>query len=241
LERPIETGNQLVSLFGAVYKKKEREGLQDEQFKTQLGEEIGDTLWYLANLARLSGLDLNQIAKDNLDKARTLFDPGDDTFFDSEFPPEERLPRRAVFSFSVDPDGKTSILTFEGKAIGAPIRDNAPVEDHYRFHDVFHLAFMAVLGWSPVMRDLLRRKRKSKPEIDENEDGARPRIMEEGISAIVFEVAEQHNEFREITSIPYSLLAMITRLVRKYEVGQRTRKQWQRAIFFGLQSLPSIG
>ena len=41
------------------------------------------------------------------------------------------------------------------------------------FHDVFHLAYAAVLGWSPTTRALLKIKRKSRPEIDENEDGAR--------------------------------------------------------------------
>jgi hypothetical protein len=51
----------------------------------------------------------------------------------------------------------------------------------------------------------------------------------------VFEVAEEHNEFREITAIPFSLLATITRLVSKYEVGRCTRKQWQRAIFLGFK------
>jgi hypothetical protein len=35
--------------------------------------------------------------------------------------------------------------------------------DAYRFHDAIHLGFMAVLGWSPTMRALLRLKRKSSP------------------------------------------------------------------------------
>ena len=61
----------------------------------------------------------------------------------------------------------------DGKFIGDSLSDNAYVDDGYRFHDVMHLAHMAVLGWSPVMRNLLKLKRKSQPTIDEVEDGAR--------------------------------------------------------------------
>jgi hypothetical protein len=51
--------------------------------------------------------------------------------------------------------------------------DNAYERAGYRFHDVFHLAFAAVLGWSPITRALLKRKRKSSPEVDEVEDRGR--------------------------------------------------------------------
>ncbi len=71
--------------------------------------------------------------------------------------------------------------------------DNAHEADGYRFHDVFHLAFMATFGWSPVIRALLKRKRKSNPAIDNVEDGARAIIIEEAISAMVYEHAKDHN------------------------------------------------
>lgn len=60
----------------------------------------------------------------------------------------------------------------------------------YRFHDVFHLAYAAVLGWSPVLRALLKCKRKSHPWLDENQDGARAILIEEGISTFVFNHAK---------------------------------------------------
>ena len=43
-----------------------------------------------------------------------------------------------------------------------------------RFHDIFHLSYAAILGWSPTVRALLRCKRKSDPRVDEVEDGGKP-------------------------------------------------------------------
>ena len=58
--------------------------------------------------------------------------------------------------------------------IGDTLTDNVRDPDHYRFHDVFHLAYAAILHWSPVVRALIKQKRKSVQYIDENEDGAGP-------------------------------------------------------------------
>lgn len=59
--------------------------------------------------------------------------------------------------------------------IGSPLNDNSHVDDAYRFHDVLHLAYVAILGWSPVMRALFGLKRKSSAKHDRVEDGARGR------------------------------------------------------------------
>ena len=47
---------------------------------------------------------------------------------------------------------------------------------------MFHFAHAVYLGWSPVLRALLKSKRKSDPRFDENQDGARAQIIEEGVS-----------------------------------------------------------
>ena len=60
-----------------------------------------------------------------------------------------------------------------GINIGDRLTDNKTEEDDYRFHDVFHLAYAAILGWSPVTRSLFKVKRKSDPKTDETQDGAR--------------------------------------------------------------------
>jgi NTP pyrophosphatase (non-canonical NTP hydrolase) len=239
-----ETAEITVALYGlvgevgsifSVFKKNEREKLPSEEFRRQLSEEMGDVLWYLSNLATLNGIALSDVASENLEKAESLFSPGGDGFYDAVAPFDQQLPRRAEFEFVVSPDGLTSTLLYENEALGDPIRDNSPEEDYYRFHDVFHIAYAAVLGWSPNLRKLLRRKRKYDALIDENEDGARACIVEEAIAAICFEVSEDHGGFRTPQSVPFSLLKTITRLVKKYEVKAATRKQWQSAIFYGFK------
>ena len=83
----------------------------------------------------------------------------------------------------------------DGINIGDRLTDNAVTPDDYRFHDVFHFAYVAVLSWSPVLRSLLRLKRKSDPEIDEAQDGARAMLIEEGITTWIFGVAGELNFF----------------------------------------------
>jgi NTP pyrophosphatase (non-canonical NTP hydrolase) len=127
--------------------------------------------------------------------------------FDAGYPDGERFPRRLVVAVTERvlasgrragvlrlvsaepdsfPDGPVSIggkpHGFRiGAELGDPLTDNARRMDAYRFHDAIHLGFMAVLGWSPTMRSLLRLKRKSCPDADECEDGARAIFLSERI------------------------------------------------------------
>lgn len=48
-------------------KKKERDGNLDEE---DLAKEIGDVIWYLAQLAEELGYNLDEIAEENLEKLR---------------------------------------------------------------------------------------------------------------------------------------------------------------------------
>jgi aryl-alcohol dehydrogenase-like predicted oxidoreductase len=56
------------------------------------------------------------------------------------------------------------------------------------------------LGWSPVLRGLLKRKRKSNAKIDENEDGARAAIIEEGIATWIFNNAKRRNFYESVAA-----------------------------------------
>jgi hypothetical protein len=47
-----------------------------------------------------------------------------------------------------------------GLNVGDPLTDNSHRPDGYRFHDVFHMSYAVHLGWSPVLRALLKLKRK---------------------------------------------------------------------------------
>lgn len=162
-----ETG-QLLS----EYKKHLRDGAAHRLFKDRVGEELGDLLWYIANVASKFGLDLDQIAEKNLDKVRARFAPtcAQAPQRDSEFPDLERLPRQMIVRLAEEhetgPRPKVR-MTINGEGIGALLGDNAYDPDGYRFHDVFHLAYAAILGWSPNLRAFLKRKRKSRPLLDE--------------------------------------------------------------------------
>lgn len=157
--------------------------------------------------------------------------------FDEGFPEYEQLPRYMRVEFiERTVNGRTFVVQqWNGVNLGSPLTDNRHQPDDYRYHDVFHLAFAGILGWSPTMRALLRLKRKSQPEIDENEDGARANIIEEGISTWIFNHGLRHAEFRNATALDYGLLKAVHELVRGYEVESRPLWQWERAIIEGFR------
>jgi NTP pyrophosphatase (non-canonical NTP hydrolase) len=155
--------------------------------------------------------------------------------FDANDDPDEQLPRRIVMHIieKVDGDAAYVILRCNGVNIGDRITDNKTERDDYRFHDVFHLGYAAILGWSPVTRALFRVKRKSNPTVDETQDGARAMLIEEGVSTWVFNHAARLNFFAAIPSLDYSLLKAIRELVSGYEVQTCPPWQWERAILEG--------
>lgn len=119
--------------------------------------------------------------------------------------------------------------------IGDPLTDNNHRADGYRYHDVFHLAYAAHLGWSPVMRALLKLKRKSDPKTDENEDGARAIIIEEGIATWIFNHARHHRNYADVKEgrLEYALLKQVRSMLSDFEVANLPLWQWERAILSG--------
>lgn len=228
-----ETG-QLLS----EYKKHLRDGEAHRLFKDRVGEELGDLLWYIANVASKFGLDLDQIARQNLDKVRARFAPVslEAPQLDSGFPELERLPRQMTVRLVEEPGSSPRPkvrMTVNGEGIGCLLGDNAYDPDGYRFHDVFHLAYAAILGWSPNLRAFLKRKRKSRPLLDEVEDGGRARIIEEGVSALAFDYARVHSFLEGISEVDYGLLRTIKSMTSHLEVGQASAADWERAILEG--------
>jgi NTP pyrophosphatase (non-canonical NTP hydrolase) len=222
----------------AEYKKHLRDGNAHLLFKEQMAEELGDLLWYLADVATKFDLDLGEIAAANLKKTQNRWPSGEaepSRLFDEDYPDQERLPRRFEVLIREERIGdKVKVRCWLGdKAIGDPLTDNAYEDDGYRFHDVFHLAHAAILGWSPMMRSLLKRKRKSKPKVDEVEDGARAKIVEEAISAIVYDYARKHDYLAGVQTLDYPLLKTIQGLVSDREVRACSLYEWQKAILAG--------
>lgn len=219
------------------YKKYLRDGDSHRLFKDRVQEELGDLLWYIANLATKYRLSLSDIAQANLEKTQNRWGKGDTSqiVFDADFPEGERLPRKMKVELkSVPIDSKQKIvMCINGAVVGDPLTDNSDDPDGYRFHDVFHLGYIAVLGWSPVIRKLMKLKRKSDPDKDEVQDGGRAQVIDEAISALVFDYAKKHSWLEGITTVDDELLKTIQGLTSFLEVKVRSLAEWQDSILQG--------
>ncbi len=155
--------------------------------------------------------------------------------FDDDFPVEEQLPRRLDVEFLERAHGahRAVILRCNDINFGDRLTDNIEDPDGYRFHDIFHFAYSVYLGWSPVVRALMRTKRKSKPEIDEAQDGARAVIIEEAVSAVVFSRAKQLKFFDGLDHVDLDLLKTVKEFVEGFEVAAVPLWQWETAILDG--------
>ena len=231
-----ETG-QLLS----EYKKHLRDGEAHRLFKERVSEELGDLLWYIANVASKFDLSLSEIAAANLVKVkhRWASERAVPLIFDAELPEGERMPRRfEVELIDVEEEGRESQhvqILIDGEPFGSQLTDNAYDPDGYRFHDVFHFAYAAVLGWSPITRALLRRKRKSQPLVDEVEDGGRAAVIEEGVVALAFDYARRHRFLDGVAALDFQLLRTIKDVTSHLEVRQCTTGEWEQAILQGFE------
>lgn len=230
-----ETGTLL-----SEFKKKIRDKESYDGFKGRAEEELGDILWYLANVASHLGLSLSSIAAKNLHKTQerwpiALEEGHAAGYLDEEYPESEQLPREMQIGVSEEEKGKVAALRLlpDGTLLGDPLTDNAYDDDGYRFHDVMHLAHMAVLGWSPVMRKFLGRKRKSNVLTDDVEDGARAAILEELIIAFVYANARERRCYEGIKHLDSEMLSTIKHLVSHLEVRKLRTQDWERAILQG--------
>lgn len=218
-------------------KIKLRVGASYIAYKKKLKEELGDVLWYISTIATQNGLQLEDVALSNLEKIKDRFLVDEtETYkdFDSNFPNSEKFPDEFEIEFiSFCEEGKNKLKIIDkrsGDMIGDPLTDNTYEEDGYRFHDIFHYGYLAVLGWSPVLRKLLKLKRKSDPIVDENEDGARSQITEELVSLYIYHHALDHNLLQYGTSVDSGLIKQVQNLVKNTEVKDCSGRQWEKAI-----------
>lgn len=221
-------------------KKRLRDGESYTAFQAEVQEDLGDLLWYAATLARTVGLSLTRVAEANLDKASSIWgqDLPQARQYDANFPEEQKLPRQFTVRFetATGKDGLPRAKMYLGpEPYGDPLDDNSYEEDGYRFHDAFHLANAAVLGWSPVTRALLRRKRKASLLVDRVEDGARAIAHEEGLTAFIFSEANERNLFIGAERVDWDLLKTVRRMVARMEVADQPPIAWNRAILQGYE------
>lgn len=228
------------------YKKLLRDGAAHARFSATVAEELGDILWYVSSIASRMNLDLAEIAMMNLAKTQDRWGVDDDgqrglgldnVLPDESFPSHEQLPRRFTVRFEeVSEGGRHRVRISSNEVqIGDRLTDNAYDDDGYRYHDVFHLSYAAVLGWSPVLRKLMNRKRRSNMVVDEVEDGGRAQVIEEAVSAYVYQYARNHADLENVTTLDYALLRTLKELTSGLEVSRSTYKDWERAVLAGFQ------
>jgi NTP pyrophosphatase (non-canonical NTP hydrolase) len=230
------------SLLGE-YKKLLRDGIIHRKFRDEVAEEPGDILWYVANVATKYDLRLSDIAEQNLAKTGDRFrkPAAGRAFYDDDYPENQRLPRRFEYVFEERSlDGVTRLFLLDrsdGSPTGSPLTDNAYEDDGYRFHDVLHLAFAALLGWSPVFRKLLRDQRRivnrMPREIADVEDGGRAQVVEEAIVAAAYVYASDHDLLDGIQVVDWHLLRHIKELTAGVEVRTRTTWEWNDVLVRG--------
>ena len=185
---------------------------------------------------------------------------------DASCPDHERFPRRLVIQFTeakvhgqltatlqlvdacpnVFPDGPRTDPT--GKQLGFALHtqlgdqldDNSLRENGYRYHDALHLGFLAVLGWSPIMRSLLHLKRRSQPLLDRTQDGARAKFSEEGLTAQLAQLATKRNNFQTPNAIDTDTFSLVRNATTGLESHDLPAWLWARAILHGFRAMRQL-
>ena len=157
-KQPVFHGDDheaVIPLFGLVgttgllldgYGEWFQEGAHDPFPSEQVKEQLGRLIWHLTNVAFKHDLQLEDVARYNLEKINRRWGPPSSqqahyTLFDEDYAENERLPRK--MEIFIQPDGPGRTVTFvNGKPFGDPLTDNHYQDDGYRFHGHF----------SPVVR-----------------------------------------------------------------------------------------
>ena len=207
---------------------------------------LGEIAWHVSALASIYGLTLSQIARRNTVKVAYRQNRDHPTpLHDEKYKSAEQFPRQMEVSFVTIGRGR-SRMYYQGRKLGDELTDNAYDDDGYRFHDVMHLANLAKLGWSPVVRGLLGRKRKSDHVADQVEDGARAKIVEEAVIKAIHSEGDRLARLRGPQpaqkpvrlflgpqDITFRFLKFIQNLVSGLEVQINRYWEWEEAIIDG--------
>lgn len=210
--------------------------------RTEISRRLNEAVRIVDSLGKSIGKGLDLLILENLSKTVRRWGPPSERLrrrsapcFDRASPIEERLPRKLRIDFTERRVGSKTVayMKVNGMIVGDPLTDNSNEPDGYRFHDAFHWAYAAVLGWSPVVRSLLKAKRKTNSKMDEVQDGARATIIEECISFQVFTYAEQNSNLKNLKRVDHDLLKFIKNLTKGLEVKDCAEWEWESAIVEG--------
>ena len=236
-------------LMRSLLPELERE-LHDQIQDRQVLDVLGKIAWHLAAIATIYVISLDEVAAENIEKAQLRRPSTQPTpLHDDSRSDAQKFPRYFEVKFLTVGEGR-SRMYLDGCPLGNDLTDNSYEEDGYRFHDVLHLANVAHLGWSPVLRSLMNRKRKddANPQLDEVEDGARAKIVEEALLKVIHSEGKDIAEivhpdlapkdrpmFSEDVDIPLSFFKLIGRYVKGLEVESNSFEEWKAAIRDGYQ------
>lgn len=219
-------------LAGALRVVGERQTLEMKVPSASMREAVDIVLTGLEEIARTVSMTLPSIADHAIDKNKKYWSdcsvsaPSFDRPPHGDFPEYECLPREFSIHFLEVPNKKELIISMNGVQIGDRLTDNTHTDSGYRYHDVFHMSAAAFLGWSPVFRRMLKKKRKSSPRVDENEDGARAAIIEEAVVSQVYRYGAQSN-FKPIEHIDEDLIKLIMAMTTEYECKHLEGRDWK--------------
>lgn len=211
-----------------------------------INDVLGEIAWHISALASTYGLQLSTIAKKNVEKVSFRLDRSKPTpLHDADCHPSEQFPRYFEVAFVTVGPGR-SRMYLNGRQLGDELTDNAYDDDGYRYHDVMHLANVAKLSWSPVLRGLMGLKRKRDSKIDEVEDGARAKIVEEAVIKAIHSEGERlathwrppladspKRLFPSSSDITFRFLKFIRNFVVDLEVHKNRYWEWEEAILKG--------
>lgn len=131
-------------------------------------------------------------------------------------------------------DGRFVAKSFyKEKPFGNDLTDNNYVDDGYRFHDIFHLAYAAVLGWSPLVRNFIGCQRNI------YDDSLAAIKIEEMISAVVFALSEP-DFYKNNKNVKKKILTTIQKFITTLEVKDRSFQEWEKAILVGFDAWHKI-
>jgi len=167
--------------------------------------------------------------------ASNRLDFDDHRRFDAAYAAHERFPKRLRLSFD-EKDGLVWVKV-DGQLLGDPLSDARRVPDSYRFHDAMHVALAVKLGWSPVLRAMLGRKRRSDPDADRCEDGGRACMVEEAICHTIYVHRDEIGGLDGMNQ----LISLIQRMASGFEVEASDRDVWADAISSGLDAVTVLG
>lgn len=222
-------------LFSLNEKSKELKNKDEDSFTGFLKTFWRILFFYQKDLKKIINTNSKKIKNDNFewDKIKDEY-PKIEKPFDYTFPEDEKFPDKIKIEFVQRSSGRIH-MKYGDVFLGDSLTDNHKDRDNYRYHDVFHISYTAILHWSPVFRALLKRKRKSKPDFDENEDSGRAIVVEEGISAWIFNQAKEYNYFVNQKDISTKLIKNVQLFVKGYEVENCPPALWKKAIYEGFK------